>query len=168
MSDIFLISDLHFGHRNILKFEEPRKKFSCTEEFDEHIVEVWNQKVKNNDRVIVAGDVCWNTAALETLDRLNGSKILVMGNHDKFQSETYLKYFRKICGCLYLEKNVVTHIPIHPSQFPRFDRNLHGHLHTQRVLLDDGSIDKRYINVSCEQMPNLAPMEYSEILEYFK
>ena len=56
MSDIWVISDTHFGHNNMLKFKDKngdpiRPNFSSTEEMDEHMIERWNSVVKDGDIV---------------------------------------------------------------------------------------------------------------------
>jgi len=50
---------------------------------------------------------------------------------------------------------VMTHIPIHPQElYTRWHGNIHGHLHNKFVFKNiQGTIkDKRYINVSAEQL----------------
>ena len=57
MSDIWVISDTHFGHSNILKFTDTNgnlirgAKFSSLEEMDEHMIDQWNSTVKDGDKV---------------------------------------------------------------------------------------------------------------------
>jgi len=81
----FFTSDHHFFHKNIL-FRYGRKGlFSSIEEMHAHIITQWNKNVGKRDVVYVVGDFSFGTKE-ETkgiLDRLNGTKILIVGNHDK-------------------------------------------------------------------------------------
>jgi calcineurin-like phosphoesterase family protein len=76
-------SDLHFGHANIIKYEN--RPFDSVDEMNEGIIERWNSMVQPSDHVWVLGDVCMGKLR-ETLPlcaQLNGSKTLIPGNHDK-------------------------------------------------------------------------------------
>jgi len=52
---------------------------------NEGLILRWNQVVSVDDTVIVVGDFCFGNSSKRTeiLNRLNGTKILVQGNHDK-------------------------------------------------------------------------------------
>lgn len=78
----YFTSDLHFGHKNIIKYED--RPFSSVEEMDEFLIYKWNSKVGKNDEVYILGDFGFvsGTRANELLDRLNGKKFLIKGNHD--------------------------------------------------------------------------------------
>ena len=54
---IFLTSDCHFGHKNIIKYEpDSRGQFDSIEEMNETIIQNWNSVVNNEDTVYVLGD----------------------------------------------------------------------------------------------------------------
>ena len=55
MNKIFYISDLHFGHDNIIKYDN--RPFKNTKEMEEKIIENWNNTVDNDDTVYILGDV---------------------------------------------------------------------------------------------------------------
>ena len=63
MANIWVVSDCHFGHNNVLKFKDDDgnlirgSKFSSIEEMDEHLIERWNSVVKAGDKVYNLGDV---------------------------------------------------------------------------------------------------------------
>ncbi len=172
MSEVFFIADTHFGHRGIINFTatKPFRPFGNIEEHDAELVRRWNSVVGKNDIVWVLGDFCFGKRNIPIADQLNGSKRLVMGNHDMYASEDYLKYFHKLYGCAEYKGMILSHIPVHTNQFPRFYMNVHGHLHTHKVMRRDPHSDTirhipdhRYFNVSCEQI-NLTPIPFDEIL----
>lgn len=95
MSKTFFTSDLHLGHRNLLKFTKPRP-FNSIDEHDEAILENWNSVVKQEDTVYVLGDIAMNKDPDELgkyLTRLNGHKHLILGNHDR--SKIHAKYLNE-------------------------------------------------------------------------
>ena len=162
----WLISDTHFGHGNVLTFKRedgsPLRDFKSVEEMGETMVERWNSVVGKNDRVYHLGDVVINRKYLPILDRLNGRKVLVKGNHCIFKLSDYAKYFDDIRAYHKLDNFILSHIPIHPDSLARWcDGNLHGHLHSNRVMLN-GEIDKRYFNVSVEQI-NYTPISFEDV-----
>lgn len=82
---VFFTSDLHFGHENVLAFDN--RPFSSVEKMNEELIARWNAKVRPGDIVYVLGDMIWKTehcTAAELIKKLNGTKILIKGNHDRF------------------------------------------------------------------------------------
>jgi calcineurin-like phosphoesterase family protein len=165
----FLISDTHFGHSNILTFTKDesgellRPGFANVDEMNEHMVDQWNKTVTPNDKVYHLGDVCMSHKLLHIIDRLNGRKILIKGNHDVFKLSQYAPYFSDIRAYSQLGKFILSHIPIHPESIGRWaEGNIHGHLHHRRVMLNKNEIDRRYICVSVEHT-NYAPIAFEEI-----
>ncbi len=83
MSQIFFTSDHHFGHANIIKFCE--RPFKDVKEMNETLIRRWNEKVKPEDEVYHIGDFAMtkdNELVSNILDRLNGTKYLIVGNHE--------------------------------------------------------------------------------------
>ena len=76
-------SDTHFGHANIIKYSD--RPFSSVEEMDRVLIDKWNAKVGQKDVVCFLGDFCFSDIirGQSYLDRLNGVKHLIVGNHDK-------------------------------------------------------------------------------------
>lgn len=56
---IFYISDLHFGHQNVLKFDH--RPYANTEEMDRDMIRKWNDRVGKDDDVYVVGDFLFCT-----------------------------------------------------------------------------------------------------------
>lgn len=168
MSTSFLISDLHFGHENILTFRRgdglPMRKFNSGEEMDEHIISSWNSVVRPHDRVYLLGDVAMKQQAVDRcVPRLNGHKRLVMGNHDIFSHELYLRHFEKVFGVKVLDDLVLTHIPLHPRSVKSHWTNVHGHLHNNESDTPfTPSLGGKYFNVSCEVL-GYVPVSLEEV-----
>ncbi|MEA3464751.1 MAG: metallophosphoesterase [Thermodesulfobacteriota bacterium] len=157
MSAIFFTADTHFGHTNIIKKELVARSFSCIEEHDQVLVDRWNSVVGKRDVVWHLGDVAWHASDLKTVERLNGTKKLVLGNHDHYPTIKYLKVFSKVYGFVDFKlKTVLSHCPIHPCEMDRFSMNLHGHLHSK--VIDDS----RYVNVGVDRW-GLAPVSWELI-----
>lgn len=160
----FLISDTHFGHVNILKFQKKDgsqlRVFDSIQEHDEALIENWNSVVKNGDKVYHLGDVsmCNWTRTSEILGRLNGDKVLIKGNHDGAKMNQYLQFFKDVRAYHQLDKFILSHIPIHPLSLSRWKANVHGHLHANAYD------DPRYLNVSVERI-NFTPINFEEVRE---
>ena len=172
-SKTWFTSDTHFSHRNIIKMrtdvDKPLRDYVDIDEMNEDMVDKWNSLVAPHDKVIHLGDVAFamkELNSLEILNRLNGKKTLVMGNHD-YKAKQYMEYFSNVCGCMEYtldgdKRVILTHIPVHTSQVDyRFVGNVHGHLHSDSIP------DDRYICVSVEQF-NMAPVSRDEIIEIYR
>ena len=175
MSNIFLIGCTHFGHENMYKFlnkdgTRVRHQFADAKEGDEAMVERWNNTVSKGDKVYVLGDVAFHKTHLATVGRLNGSKILVKGNHDNLQLAEYAKYFRDVRAYHRLVDDLVlSHVPVHPQSLwsernNKYWINIHAHLHSGAVMnsLDNSLPDYRYFSVCVERI-NYTPISLEQI-----
>lgn len=168
MPAVFLVSDTHFGHAGVCRFLRndgvtKLRPWDTPEEMDEAMVAAWNERVRPNDKVYHLGDVVINRRALPTLARLNGDKVLIRGNHDIFKTTEYMEYFREIRGVHVMNGMILTHIPIHEESLGRFGVNIHGHLHSNRVM-KDGVIDVRYHCV-CVEQTDFAPILFEDVIK---
>lgn len=82
---IFAISDLHLS----LGGDKPMDVFgSRWNNYEERMQENWNKIVSNDDLVVIPGDISWAMYLRDTeqdfsyIDRLNGQKLILRGNHD--------------------------------------------------------------------------------------
>jgi calcineurin-like phosphoesterase family protein len=173
MSDIWFISDTHFGHANILGFKNydgtPLRVFEHVDAMDEHTIKQWNSVVKPQDKVYHLGDCVINKKHLPTLLRLNGHKRLVRGNHDIEDTSIFIKYFEDVYGVRVFSKEgfICSHIPIHPDCLSKWKVNVHGHLHGNRILLPNKQINSSYYSVCVEQI-NYTPVHIDTIIKYIK
>jgi calcineurin-like phosphoesterase family protein len=164
MANLFLISDTHFGHAKFLTFVKDDgsliREFSSVEEMDETMVANWNKVVNKNDQVYHLGDVSIARKDLKILERLNGKKVLIRGNHDIFKITDYLPYFKDIRGSHKLDKTfILSHYPLHTSTIPDGILNFHGHIHYRKVMLDDRNIDPKFYNL-CVEHHNYSPIPF--------
>jgi len=167
MTDIFIISDTHFGHENILNFKTENgskvREFKDVHDMNETMIERWNKTVKDNDIVYHLGDVYFEKGH-QVLPRLKGRKRLVLGNHDNAKSLYLHNAFQKIMLWReFKEFNcVMTHVPVHESSLFKRKYNLHGHIHnnSHRGLIED----ERYINC-CVEVNDYTPRHIEDILK---
>ena len=158
MSQLLLTSDLHLGHKNIIKF---RYGFETLEDHDEFIFDNLASSINKRDSIIFLGDVAFSKEWLNRIASIQcAKKTLILGNHDLERgitmSDLMITYDR--IESLYNKRNVYfTHCPIHPSQFRGKSHNIHGHLHNDEID------DDRYINV-CVDKTSYRPVPFSSVL----
>lgn len=135
------ISDTHFGHRNIILYDN--RPFETCDEMTEGLVERWNGAVSDDDTVYVLGDFCWRGYGewVRILSRLNGHVYFIKGNHDKRSYLDRLASDASIAGKVigwsdYKEINdsgrqvVLSHYYIHTHNgMHSGSYHLYGHVH---------------------------------------
>ena len=96
---LYVLSDLHLSTNTDKSMEVFGPKWSG---YTEKILKNWNSIVKEDDTVIIGGDVSWEmklencVSDFEFISRLNGRKIISKGNHD-FWWETVTKLNNFVC-----------------------------------------------------------------------
>ena len=183
---VFFTSDLHFGHENVLQFDN--RPFASVEEMDEELIRRWNAKVGKGDLVYVLGDLIWKTRnedAADIIKRLNGQVFLVKGNHDKFLHNAKaknalagLEKYHSINVTLKdgsVRRCILSHffIPLYDGH--RYNAiHLHGHSHnTEEHFQELEMIDylrskghsPQIFNVGCMHW-NYEPVTLDEIIEF--
>lgn len=170
MKDIYLISDTHFQHHNIVHKFDPPRPFHTVNEMDDQIIERWNSVVKPGDKVYHLGDVFFgNKETFKSLwPRLNGRKRLVVGNHDDVKFLSSGNFFEKVMLWRKFKEFglVLTHTPLHSStlkegRFGGEEINVHGHTHF------NGSPKGPYVSVCCE-MIDYTPVHIEEVRNLWK
>ena len=83
----FYIADWHYDHANVLHYDN--RPFNTVDEMNDTLVDRWNSAVSNEDTVYILGDMFWcgPTKAVPILQKLNGRKVLIKGNHDRINAE---------------------------------------------------------------------------------
>lgn len=173
MANVWIVSDTHFGHEGVCRFTHsdgitPLRPWDNAEDMDEAMVKLWNDRVSPKDKVYHLGDVVINRKALPLLNRLNGDKVLIRGNHDIFKLNDYTKFFRDIRSYHMLDGMIFSHVPVHPESLGKRRANVHGHLHGNHVMWECPFCQKidrdaRYLNVSVEQT-DFAPIDLAEVV----
>jgi calcineurin-like phosphoesterase family protein len=155
--NIWIISDTHFGHENIIKYCD--RPFANVDEMDKVMVANWNDTVKEEDIVYHLGDVYFRKSWM--LPLLKGRKRLILGNHDNGKDQNLLDHFQKILVWRMFPEFglLLTHVPVHESVVngEKCPVNVHGHIHNNREIFD-----KRYKNVSVE-MIDYRPVNIEEL-----
>lgn len=152
---IFITSDTHFCHKNIIKYTG--RPFKTIEEMNEVLIKNWNNKVKKDDLVIHLGDFGLGKEPdiRNIRNKLNGTIILIKGNHD--YKITKKLNFLIIEGNLKIGNIVFSHHPL--LDIPKGFFNIHGHIHEKESL--------RGVNISVEKT-NYEPISLEELVARLK
>lgn len=105
---------------------------------DELLISHWNRTVHKKDLTYILGDVTMEKSNdYYQLDRLNGRKIVVLGNHDLWQDvPKLLNYVDGVAGMIDYKGFALTHAPIHISEIGQYKGNIHAHIHHNNKLAD--------------------------------
>ena len=144
MKNIWVISDTHFGHENILRFMDNNgnhiRPFDNVNQMNEYMIEKWNSAVKPGDKVYHLGDVFFGDKEnfKKLWPKLYGSKTLIVGNHDDIKWLSSGGFFKNVHmwrmfpehGLLFshvpVDRSIVEGLTCHKDK--RF-LNVHGHIH---------------------------------------
>ena len=183
------ISDLHFGHKNIIRYDN--RPFDSVLTMDEAMVELWNETVSDKDTVYILGDVIWQADIKHwevVLNALKGKKFIVKGNHDETSTLKKLEKGGVIEGWAHQyivadngNKVVLNHspMPFFVNQHHEHYAHLYGHVHVsydynmvlsmQRAIEDLYQHPIRMYNVGA-MLPyiNYMPRTLKEIEEGYK
>ena len=138
-SNLFLTSDSHLNHANIIKF--CNRPFDSVEEMNETLISNWNNTVPKDGIVFHLGDFAFGGSEVwhKILSRLNGQIHLILGNHDlKNFRQGYADSFASVQEQLTIDigkkKVILTHFPLlcyHGTWGTEMNVwNLMGHVHT--------------------------------------
>jgi calcineurin-like phosphoesterase family protein len=138
----------------------------------------WNSTVGPEDTVYHLGDFSMGGKPHSYAKRLNGKKILILGNHDRESQLSACGFFHKIRNYekIEIDGKIVhlKHYPFKPNvseyDVKFIDRMLeddgnwliHGHVHNSKPVLTGKSI-----NVSCE-WHNYTPVSEEDIIKIMR
>lgn len=156
---IWFTSDLHFFHDRILEFHPKRKEIfgNTVEKAKEAMIQLWNSRVNKKDTVYILGDLAFGEVEdkRKLFQRLNGNKILILGNHDKIPDHLKcyfnhitqiknIKFKKSVYNFLHKDLEVIMcHFPM--LSWEHKDKGsvmIHGHCH--------GKVDK--INTDSKEL----------------
>ena len=133
-------SDLHLFHKNVLKYCD--RPFENTHFMHKAIIENYNNVVKEEDTVYFLGDLTMvsprHTDKIKRkVDELPGEKHLILGNHDKFKPDSYLKIgFESVHTSLEIEIKGHKFFLVHdPKKLKQNMFGLFGHVHENFKML---------------------------------
>lgn len=148
---------------------------------DEALIEYHNLRVKPEDHWYNLGDVTMNRGGrvqqedfVNLIRKFNGHKRLLLGNHDHFPIEVYLRAgFEKIFSTTRGIGNgeiLFSHFPLHPQSIGSAVANVHGHTHSQPDYPPVVWVDKKtqqvgikpYINI-CVERTNYHPITLEDV-----
>lgn len=145
--DVFVWSDLHLGHENIIRYAN--RPFGGTHHMDQSLLVHAQATVEDGQWLLCVGDLAmWkDRAAIERwMAQCPGRKLLVLGNHDVRGRERPQRLedwqalgFEAVADAAVLPAAQghpelwVTHYPLAPALVPEGVRNLHGHTHAHKV-----------------------------------
>lgn len=107
----FFTSDMHFGHKKVAGLRGFGQTPEGVRRHDEAIIANWNSVVSPGDTVFVLGDVAMPSTfddAKASIARLNGTKVLVAGNHDMC-SGTFVDGWRHVADYMEAFDSVVSY-----------------------------------------------------------
>lgn len=174
---VFLYSDPHFGHNNIIRF--CKRPFKDKDEMDKELIRRYQETVSDEDMCIIHGDVSFKSQehTLDILDQLPGDKIIILGNHDRVIEKLWknrllpknVNIYKGILEIRYKnEISVHCHYPILEWDGYFRDRlHFHGHQHnTNNDFPKMGFLWKRYdVGVDAN---DFRPVELIKIREKLK
>lgn len=172
----FITSDTHYWHKNVIVHCRDTRRGEDIEEMNELMIMAHNSVVRPQDRTWFVGDFSMGKAeqTLDILRRLNGTKVLIIGNHDEeqkwFKTDEVRAEFEMIEHRYNMRYDgmriVLDHYPLHAWRNAHHGWcNFHGHSHgytdnrgTRRF---DVGIDARPDNL-------MLPWRLDELVEIMK
>lgn len=163
MRKTFFTSDLHFCDDRLNLFGR-ELIFRNSEEVDKCIIENWNRFVKDDDLVVVVGDVSLSERGLQKMDLLKGEKYLIKGNYDVPETAKYpvtdemlKKYFTVVKDDLVMSiGGEFVYINHYPEKCSDKMFNICGHIHekwkAQRNAINVGTDAWHFVPVSEDQI----------------
>jgi len=171
---IFYTSDLHFCDEKILKV--CNRPFDSVDAMNQALIRNWNGKINETDTVYILGDIfpCADgdeTVIINLVKKLNGKKILVVGNHDEeyVQVLEYSKLFESMKHMAFVTDSykeiVLCHYPLMSWRNDENDSiHLYGHIHNKDLPeVREYYKGKKAYNVGLD-VRNFVPLTLHEIL----
>lgn len=154
-------SDLHINHENIIKYCS--RPFENVNEMNEEMVKRWNERVTPDDTIYVVGDMFLGKPenAVPIIKRLNGKKVLVLGNHDR-SPRTMVEcgfdevWQRKNIRLMDDRRALLCHKPLPESTITHVEMQVHGHRHEGPI------VSGRRIN-ACVDLWDFRPISEEEL-----
>lgn len=166
-------SDTHFGHENIIRY--CNRPFNDKNHMNETMIQRWNEVVGDDDTIYHLGDFAFfktDEEYISLLEKLNGKKVLIYGNHDK-QIKKNKKIQAHFVRCTFLDEISIDvdnetysitlcHFAMRVwNKSHRGAFHLYGHSHGTLPENDTYSMD---VGVDCH---NFTPISFQYVLNKF-
>ena len=161
---LWIYADPHYYHGNIIAYEN--RPFNTLEEMHKTMINNHNHMIKKEDKVFILGDFSFGNKeqTTEIVSKLNGHKILILGNHDKARSRKWWldTGFNEVSKYPIIIKDffILSHEPVYISKSMPYI-NIHGHLHSNTLN------NQQYINVGLD-CTNFYPKNLDFIIYSYK
>ena len=139
MGNVRFCGCLHLGDNWAAEY----RGFKNPDEYHEHLIKSWNSKVHKKDLTYILGDVSMETNEhYHILDKLNGRKKVVLGNHDLGKHiPDLLKHVETVEGLVHYKGFWLSHAPLHPQELTFVRGNIHAHIHEEDVVSTKVKVD---------------------------
>jgi len=128
---IYFTADTHFNHHHVIRYD--KRPWKTIDEMQEALICIWNTIVRKGDTVYHLGDFAFKNNWVPILEKLNGNKHLILGNHDTPNRESVKKFITTshIKRISYeKQKIVLCHYPMYTWQGKEKGAwHLYGHCH---------------------------------------
>lgn len=164
---IFLTSDLHLGHRNIIGY--CNRPYFDVEEMNRELIANWNRTVSDNDRVFFLGDFALGSKddVIRFGKQLNGRKVMIYGNHDHQKEAVYYEAgFEHVSKWPIVIQNryLLSHAPMFDARAGGINIgaliNIYGHIHDK---IEQGLTIAETSACVCVERWDYKPVELSVI-----
>lgn len=112
--NIYFAADFHIGHNNVLHLDE--RPFTDMEDMCRGLTKRFNGQVRDQDVCYFLGDMGQGARLKSFMDGLNGTKIVILGNHDGKRQSMMNKGFDAAInsGSMIIQGELVTftHCPL--------------------------------------------------------
>ena len=178
--NIFFISDLHIGHKNVIKFDG--RPFADVDEMHLEMIKRWNSVVGDEDIVYYLGDLafCRDETTKWFIHSIKGKINFILGNHDKMKDivkfdrwENIHEYGTEIGildkdslesrGSGGYQKIIMAHYPIlswNKSHYGSW--MLHGHCHGSLMKSNQDYYKRKVMDVGCNCI-DYTPISYEKV-----
>ena len=163
---LFFTADPHYYHKNLAIIH---RGFNSVEEMNELMIDNHNKKVAKYDHIYILGDFSFGTVeqTLGILNRLNGNKFLIIGNHDEkmLKSKEIVSKFGLVKDYYKLRYNglkiILSHYPFCKWDCSHYGSLMfHGHIHKEKLDIEIKNLYNVGVDVNCYE-----PVSLEEILE---
>lgn len=171
----YFTADTHFFHENIIT--SCNRPFTSLEDMNRTLISNWNKTVNKHDEIFILGDLFFRATIEQinsTLQKLNGKKYLICGNHDEYvlhpdfdrSAFVFVKPYHTFQ--YHKKKFVLSHYPILEWEAKESGSILlYGHVHNDKPDYYSKILGNNAFNVGVD-MTDFRPVSIKEIFQQIK